>query len=185
MGLNPGTQILQSGSRPTIHYLKPMGLNPQTNFCISGFGFCSISKGWSHDYGKSGTYSKVCETLVHIPVDFVSTQLKWTFIWVWQNQLVYVPRFHILWYVPLSPKFLAENNFLPTYNSWVCRNWGLQPSIGETRAFSYGHNLKFKHFLTPIIVLNIYCCWYVNRPKLELFQTILKSCQTFKDLKQL
>ena len=74
-------------------------------------GFCSIFREWSHDYGKSGTYSKVCETLVHIPVDFVSTQLKWTFIWVWQNQLVYVPRFHILWYVPLSPKFLAENNF--------------------------------------------------------------------------
>ena len=39
-------------------------------------GFCSIFRGWSHDYGKSGTYSKVCETLVHIPVDFVSTQLK-------------------------------------------------------------------------------------------------------------
>ena len=39
-------------------------------------GFCSIFRGWSHEYGKSGTYSKVCETLVHIPVDFVSTQLK-------------------------------------------------------------------------------------------------------------
>ena len=100
------------------------------------FGFCSIFRGWSHDYGKSGTYSKVCETLVHIPVDFVSTQLKWTFIWVWQNHLVYVPRFHILWYVPLSPKFLAENNFLPTYKSWVCRNWGLQ-------AFNWRHSRVF------------------------------------------
>ena len=133
-------------------------------------GFCSIFRGWSHDYGKSGTYSKVCETLVHIPVDFVSTQLKWTFIWVWQNQLVYVPRFHILWYVPLSPKFLAENNFLPTYNSWTCRNWGLQPSTGETRAFFYGHNLKFKDFSPSIMVLNIYCCWFVNHSKLNYFK---------------
>ena len=133
-------------------------------------GFCSIFRRWSHDYGKSGTYSKVCETLVHIPVDFVSTQLKWTFIWVWQNQLVYVPRFHILWYVPLSPKFLAENNFLPTYNSWTCRNWGLQPSTGETRAFFYGHKKKFKAFFLPIMVLNTYCCWFVNHPKLNYFK---------------
>ena len=39
-------------------------------------GFCSIFGRWSHDYGKSGTYSKVCKTLVHIPVDFDSTKLK-------------------------------------------------------------------------------------------------------------
>ena len=47
---------------------------------------------------------------------------------------------------------------------------GFKPSTGDTRAFFYGHNLKFKDFSPSIMVLNIYCSWYVNHPKLNYFK---------------